>query len=108
MLLQELPDCAMCHWCLALAHGPNPNKVADHQQQGYPTFGPEEADAAGREARRALGLASEQLGAAQSNASQVGRLAPLSYERSMVQGVPVCIVAATDDMQQCWCPLMPR
>jgi hypothetical protein len=63
LLLEHQPSCALCHWCLALAAGPHPNKVADAQPQAFAWFGAEDAAAAERSSALALQMAARQLGA---------------------------------------------
>lgn len=56
-LLEHDATCVLCNWCLALALGPHPNKIAAAQHQDFPHFGAQDADAAEQHSAAALQLA---------------------------------------------------
>jgi hypothetical protein len=66
-LLEHDAACALCKWCLALAVGPQPNKIAAAQHQDFPHFGAEDADAAEQHAAAALQLAVAKMQHARSS-----------------------------------------
>eukprot|EP00879_Flechtneria_rotunda_P024619 GHRR01026117.1.p1 GENE.GHRR01026117.1~~GHRR01026117.1.p1 ORF type:complete len:671 (+),score=198.53 GHRR01026117.1:633-2645(+) len=60
--LRAEPSCAMCYWGLAIAQGPNPNKVAEQHGVVYPAFLPTHAEEAHSCVQQALKYNEQALG----------------------------------------------
>ncbi|WIA40430.1 hypothetical protein OEZ86_013787 [Tetradesmus obliquus] len=79
--LRQDPSAAMCHWGLAYAQGPMPNKVPGKLGDPYPAFLPTHATDAHSHAQAALRHSHAALGAAHLNVGLVRR------EQALVQAL---------------------